>query len=222
MRTVVTWIFSGGEIQEEFAAAYCNTNRADWIIAVDGGLSFVDRIGLQPTHIVGDFDTVDAELLKRYQSDKRIVIREFQPEKDWTDGEIAVELALELRSMQIVMFGVLGSRIDHMLGNLHLLYVAEQKGASCEILDAYNRVRLLRSETLYTIEQKTQFGKYVSLIPFTDRVEGITLKGFRYPLNDFTMTRFSNPTRGISNEIAEESGSIWFSDGILVCVESRD
>ena len=60
--------------------------------------------------------------------------------------------------------------------------MAEQNGACCEILDAYNRVQLLRSNQYYRIEQKTQFGSYISLLPFTDRVEGITLTGFQYPL----------------------------------------
>lgn len=222
MGSVVTWIFSGGEIQDEFVAEYWKENQADQIIAVDGGLAALDRIGLRPTYIVGDFDTVDAGILEKYQSDTQIVVREFQPEKDLTDGQIAVELALKLCSTRIVLFGATGKRLDHLLGNLHLLYLAEQNGADCEILDIRNRVYLLRCKKTYYLKQKTQFGNYVSLVPFTDIVKGITLTGFKYPLTDFTMTRFSNPTLGISNEMVEEEGSIWFSDGILICVESRD
>lgn len=222
MGSVVTWIFSGGEIQDDFVASYCKRNSADQIIAVDGGLAVLGRIGLRPTYIVGDFDTVDAAILEKYRSDAQIVVREFQPEKDLTDGQIAVELALKLWSTQIVLFGATGKRLDHLLGNLHLLYLAEQNGASCEILDAQNRIGLLRCKKTYRLEQKTQFGTYVSLIPFTDVVKGITLTGFKYPLTDYTMTRFSDPTLGISNEVVEEYGSIWFSDGVLICVESRD
>lgn len=222
MGAVVTWIFSGGEIQDEFVEAYCKKNQADWIIAVDGGLAVLERLGLRPAYIVGDFDTVDAKVLEKYQSDGQVVVREYQPEKDLTDGQIAVELALKLCSTKVVLFGATGKRLDHLLGNLHLLYMAEQDGAVCEILDIRNRVRLLRGGNTYWVEQKTQFGKYVSLVPFTDVVKGITLTGFKYPLTDFTMTRFINPTLGISNEVVEGQGSIWFSDGILICVESRD
>lgn len=222
MGAVVTWIFSGGEIQDEFVEAYCKNNQVDWIIAVDGGLAVLERLGLRPAYIVGDFDTVDTKVLEKYQSDGQVVVREYQPEKDLTDGQIAVELALKLCSTKVVLFGATGKRLDHLLGNLHLLYMAERDGAVCEILDIRNRVRLLRGGNTYWVEQKTQFGKYVSLVPFTDVVKGITLTGFKYPLTDFTMTRFINPTLGISNEVVEERGSIWFSDGILICVESRD
>ena len=222
MKTVVTWIFAGGEIQEDFVADYAKENQADQIVAVDGGLAVVDRLGLCPTYIVGDFDTVSSELLKKYQLEKQVVVRKFQPKKDLTDGEIAVEVALELGSTKIVLFGTTGKRLDHLLGNLSLLYLAERDGASCEILDAYNRIRLLRCRQQYWIERGTQFGRYVSFLPFTDKVEGVTLTGFQYPLKDFTMTRFFNPTLGISNEIVEERGGIWFSEGILFCVESRD
>lgn len=222
METVVTWIFAGGEISYPFMETYIKKNRADRIIAVDGGLVAVNQLGICPTHIVGDFDTVDAELLKQYQLEKQIVIREFQPKKDLTDGQIAIELALELGSTKMVLFGATGKRLDHLLGNLYLLYMAEQDGACCEIVDAYNRVRLLRANQHYKIEKKTQFGRYISLLPFTDRVEGVTLIGFQYPLTDFTITRFFQPTLGISNEVVEESGDIWFSEGILICVESED
>ena len=222
MKTVVTWIFAGGEISYGFIETYIKKNQADRVIAVDGGLAVVNQLGICPTHIVGDFDTVDITLLEKYQSEKQIEIRKFQPKKDWTDGQIAIELALELGSTKITLFGATGKRLDHLLGNLHLLYMAEQGGACCEILDSYNRVRLLRANQHYRIEKKTQFGKYISLLPFTDQVEGITLVGFQYPLTDFTMTRFCNPTLGISNEVVEENGDIWFSDGILICVESSD
>ncbi len=88
MKTVVTWIFAGGEIQEDFVADYAKENQADQIVAVDGGLAVVDCLGLCPTYIVGDFDTVSSELLKKYQLEKQVVVRKFQPKKDLTDGEI--------------------------------------------------------------------------------------------------------------------------------------
>lgn len=222
MAAKVTWIFSGGEIQDEFVKDYCKKNRADQIIAVDGGLAVLDRIGLRPTYVVGDFDTIDAKVLEKYQSDAQIAVREFQPEKDLTDGQIAVELALQIGSTKILLFGATGKRLDHLLGNLHLLYLAEQQGVDCEILDMQNRVYLLRCGKTHYLERKMQFGTYLSFVPFTDVVKGITLCGFRYPLVDFTMTRFSNPTLGISNELVGEEGSIWFSEGVLICVESKD
>jgi len=219
MKEVVTWIFAGGEIQEDFLEHYLKTNRADTIIAADAGLAAVDQFQLPVQYLVGDFDSIHQKLLEKYLSNPKIQVRKFQPEKDLTDSQIAVELALEIGSTQIVLFGCTGNRLDHLLGNLHLLYMAEQKGVVCEMLDKYNRIRILKPGVDYILNQKTLFGKYVSLIPFTDRVEGLTLYGFRYPLTDFTLTRFENPTLGISNELAKEKGRIRFLKGELICIE---
>jgi len=42
--------------------------------------------------------------------------------KDQTDLELAVELALEKGARSITLVGGWGSRIDHALGNVELLY----------------------------------------------------------------------------------------------------
>lgn len=219
---MVAWIFAGGTIEETVVKSYKKEHKADFIIAVDSGLSVLDRFCLLPTHLVGDFDSVESDILRKYEKEKSVVIRRFQPEKDFTDSQIAVELALTLGCKKIVMFGATGSRIDHLFGNLQLLYTSWQKGAVCEIYDANNKIYLLESGKDYQIKKNTRYGKYFSFLPFTDKVCGITLTGFKYPLNEFTMTRFENPTLGISNELIEEVGNISFLEGMVLCIESKD
>ena len=89
-------IVSGGRIEEDFALRFLKNKRYDHIIAADGGLLFLQRHDILPSHIVGDFDSASAAVLEPYQGSETIVIRRFRPEKDWTDTEIAVEQALEL------------------------------------------------------------------------------------------------------------------------------
>lgn len=146
------------------------------------------------------------------------------PVKDDTDTEHALRLLLELGCKTVHMFGCTGSRLDHVLGNIQLLGYGLRAGAECEILDAHNRIRLIRQETL--LKRQEQFGTYVSLIPYTPQVTGLTLEGFAYPLKDFTMSCFyredAAPVSGISNEITGEQARISWKEGILVLVESRD
>ena len=71
-----------------------------------------------------------------------------------------------------------------------------------------------------TIKKGEQYGKYVSLLPLTTEVKGLTLEGFYYPLHKFTLTSYTSI--GISNEIVEEEARISFDEGVLVMIESKD
>jgi len=62
--------------------------------------------------------------------------------------------------------------------------------------------------------------KYLSLVPFSEKVTGVTLRGLKYLLSDFTMGGFNS--LGISNEIVDEEASIDFAEGQLLLIESKD
>ena len=109
---------------------------------------------------------------------------------------------------------------QHMLGNLHALYACLEKGIDASLVDTQNRIYLLdQGKTFY---RKTLWGKYVSFLPYTEEVTGITLTGFRYPLQDKTIRRGQEVGLCISNELAEDRAVLEFREGILICVESSD
>ena len=85
---------------------------------MDGGVAFCYRHGILPTRIVGDFDTLDPEILAWYRERTGVGIRVYDPVKDATDTQIAVELAMELGSSHITILGGTGTRLDHVLGNI--------------------------------------------------------------------------------------------------------
>lgn len=70
------------------------------------------------------------------------------------------------------------------------------------------------------LKQQEQYGNYVSLFPFTPQVRGLTLTGFKYPLNCYTLECYHS--LGVSNEIVEEKAEISFDQGVLLVVESKD
>lgn len=215
-----TVIVSGGNIQEDFALSFLKEVPWDKLIAADRGLEFLWGRGIMPTHIVGDFDSNDPTVLERYRGCPEIQIRTFNPVKDATDTQIAVELALELGSAKITILGGMGSRLDHTLGNVQTLALALEAGVECELLDEKNRVRLI--QTPLTIKREEQYGDYISLLPLTSVVKGVNLIGFKYPLTNHTFTSAGSAGFGVSNEILGEEGRIELSEGIFILIEARD
>ena len=217
MRTV---IISGGRIERDFALSFLENETFEQFIAVDNGLRFCYDNQIKPTWIVGDFDTAAPELVEYYQTQTDIPIRRFNPVKDSTDSQIAIELALELGSSEITLLGGTGTRMDHVLGNIQSLMLAKKKGVSCVILDEYNRIQLIDGET--RLKKSEQYGKYVSLLPLTTEVTGVDLTGFKFNLTGHTFPSTGSAGLGVSNEIIEDIAEIRVKSGIFVLIESRD
>lgn len=211
-------IVNGGSLTAEFLHAQYQAFAPDRVIAVDGALEYFFRTGLRVTHIVGDFDTVAPEILSAYR-DGEYVIEQHVPEKDETDSELAMELALSFAPEEILVLGATGRRLDHALANLQLLYVPFSAGVSCRIVDEYNEIRLIDAKNAFSADEGW---KYFSLLPFTEQVEGITLTGFKYPLTGHCMKRGVMPGFGVSNEIVQKQAVVDVKKGILFCIRSKD
>lgn len=213
-----TLIVTGGDINLEQLREYGEEYRKQNIIAVDKGLEKLSKLNITPTHVVGDFDSISKEILGQYQDNKQIIFHKYNPEKDNTDTDIAMKLAIGLKSDTITILGALGKRMDHSLANIHILKYALDAKIPCQIVDNYNRIYLIGDK--HTLYKNKTYGKYISLIPLTSRVEGITLKGFKYPLTNYSMP--IGLSLGISNEIIEKVASIEIRKGVLIVIESKD
>ena len=188
------------------------------IIAGDKGLEALYQLKIIPNHVVGDFDSVSPEILEFYKKQSQIIFHTFHAEKDNTDTDIALQLAIQLKSSKITMLGALGKRMDHALANIHILKDALEANIPCQILDEHNRIYLINTEK--TLEKEKVYGKYISLIPLTSTVKGLTLTGFKYPLNHYTLP--IGTSLGISNEMIEDRAHVKMEKGILIVVESKD
>ncbi len=213
-----TLIVTGGKLEKEFLLKTIKESEFETIIAVDNGLKILSEIKVNPQHIVGDFDTVKREILEKYKENKSIKIHEFNPIKDNTDTDIAIKLAIKLKSGEITIIGGIGTRIDHILGNIHVLKYALDSNIKCKIIDENNEIQLINKTTI--LKKKDITKKYISLIPLTEKVENINLKGFKYELKNGTLTIGSS--LGISNEISKEEAIIEFGNGILIMINSKD
>lgn len=213
-------ILSGGTLEEDFALRYLREYAPDLILAADRGLEFCSRHGIRPDLILGDFDSIDPEVLEACRQEGKIPIRRFQPEKDATDTAIALEAALELGAEEVCFLGATGTRLDHTLSNIYNLYLLWKRGLRGSIVDACNRITMPPEREIF-LRKKEQFGNYVSCFPFGREVRGLTLEGFRYPLREYTL-ELGDGGLSVSNEILAEEARITYREGILVLVESRD
>ncbi len=186
-----------------------NRAGADFIIACDYGLHHALTFGISPHLIIGDFDSYRGTL------PKGIPVRRHPPEKDDTDTMLAVKEALERGYRRIVIAGGLGGRIDHQLANLSAAAFAAERGAHCVLVDDQQQIFALRNGSC-----RISAGQWtnLSVFAFSDRAEGVTLKGVKYPLSDDVLTN-SFPL-GVSNSFAADTAEISVRQGILLIVLS--
>lgn len=213
-------LITGGNIDIQNLGDYIENSEVSKIIAVDGGLSILDKMRILPDYIVGDFDTISEEILSKYLDNQDIEIIRLIPEKDFTDTHTALEKAIELKPDEIVIFGGVGTRMDHSISNIQLLQCALYKGIKAYILDNNNKIYLINGYT--EIEKSKTYGNYISLIPLSEKVKGVTLKGFKYPLDNFDFDIRKSVTLGVSNEIVEDKAVIEIESGIFMVFESKD
>lgn len=211
-------VVSGGTVCDAFADRILEEIKPFAVIAADSGMEYFYRSGKKPDVIIGDFDSVKTEALSYFREQPDIEIRELVPEKDDTDTEAAIRLAISMGAEEITLLGATGSRLDHVLGNIELLGIGLQSGVPIYMCDENNRIRM--TDRGMKLRRDGQFGTYVSLIPYTEQIEHLTLTGFKYPLSDACLKGFCS--LGVSNEIVEEEAEIVFDGGILLVIEARD
>ncbi|BBH19911.1 thiamine pyrophosphokinase [Paenibacillus baekrokdamisoli] len=206
-------IFTGGHLNE-WALALIQPN--DYLIGADAGALFLITNGYKPDVSLGDFDSVTAEELEVIRSNSSETL-DFDPiDKDFTDTELAWQFALKKQPEEILLVGAIGTRFDHSLANVHLLRQAADQNILARIVDKHNCIRIVGNEMTLIRSSYT----YVSLLPLTATVAGITLKGFQYPLDEATLQ--IGQSLGISNKLSEDSASIRIREGLLLVIESMD
>ncbi len=217
-------IVSGGPVDLTFAAGFLKNRSYELVIAVDAGLDTCLKLGLTPDLAVGDFDTFGRERMEALKENGHFLSEVHEPRKDETDTELAVHSALKAGCTHADVLGATGGRLDHELSNIQLLYQGKRRGLSLELYDAKNRIYLLDGSDgcLKVYHREELYGPYISFLPLTEHVKGITLRGFLYPLEQKNISILENPGLCVSNELAESTGVMRFEKGILICVESRD
>ncbi|MBY0120742.1 thiamine diphosphokinase [Bacillus sp. S/N-304-OC-R1] len=211
-------ILAGGPIDLLPNLNICKQQDEIWV-GVDRGVFTLLTMGILPSIAFGDFDSVTSDEMSIIEEQIKEIQR-YKTEKDETDMELALNWAMEQKPDLIRIFGGTGGRLDHFFANVQLLVspILKDQTVHIEMMDNRNIV-FIKGPGHYSMNHNPQF-KYVSFIPITMEVKGLSLKGFKYPLQDEDIPLGS--TLCISNELINDSGNFSFSKGIIMVVRSND
>lgn len=187
--------------------------RSDISIAADKGLEVFYKYNIIPDIIMGDFDSVDKNILDYFKNIEKI---KFPSHKDETDSAIAIEKAIECGADEILFLGATGNRLDHLFANIGLLKFALEKGVKCNIIDKNNEIFMINKSTVLN---KSDY-KYFSLQSFSDCVRNLSIVNAKYTLNNYDLKMGDGIT--ISNEFLDKPVEVNFDSGTLIVFYSRD
>lgn len=213
-----TVIVAGGKKEPDILKSQIVERNSMLLIAADSGMEVFYQLGIAPDVIVGDFDSVRPDVVDYFRKNPQIIFKELNPIKDDTDTESAIRLAISMGAAEIVLLGATGSRLDHVLGNIELLAIGLKAGVPITMLDANNRICMIEKDT--RLSKKEQYGSYVSFIPYEKNGVEITLRGFKYPLEQYLLT--GGTSLCISNEIVADEAEVILKKGVLLMIESKD
>ena len=192
----------------EFDALIAPLGAEDYILAADGGLLHLEKLGLKPDGVIGDFDSLGfvptgAEV--------------FPVEKDDTDAMLAARKGLELGFRDFLFYGSMdGPRLDHTIANFQTLQFLADHGATGYLVGKDYIVTVIRSETIFF---PAAAAGILSLFCLGPDAKGITIRGLHYPLENGTLT--SGFPLGVSNHFTGQPASITVEEGSLLAMWDR-
>lgn len=204
------FIYTGGTVYAANITERPEEN--DLVIAADSGWNTAKALGAEPQILLGDFDSIGHENLPDGPE-----VYQVPAEKDLTDTQLAVEMALSRGAKELVIIGGLSGRLDHTLSNLAILEHLNEKKIHAVITDGQNRVRFVRNSG--ALIPRGGF-RYLGLIVADEVVKGVTVKGCKYPLDDAKLKKECQ--YAVSNEIEGNCALVEVRKGGLYIIESRD
>ena len=207
MHTIVA---AGGDSPHEMW--HETLGRADLVVAADSGLAHLYALRLRADVVVGDFDSVDPAHLERATAEGAHIERH-APDKDATDLELALAVALHAGTTELTVIGVGGGRIDHHLAGLAVL--ADPRWSTMRITALVGADRIHVVHDHITLTGPT--ASIVTLIAVGGPANGVTTTGLRWALHDASLSPTS--TLGVSNEIVDSPATVSLRDGTVFAIQ---
>ncbi len=187
----------------------------DVLLAADGGTRHALSLGLTPSIVVGDLDSLtEGDHLRLENAGTRLL--QHPPDKNETDLELALTFALGQGFAPIIIVAALGGRLDQTLASLALLTAPRLSAVDIRLDDGVEEAWFTRREA----QVQGASGDLLSLIPWGGEAGGVRTEGLRWPLEDETL--FPYQTRGISNEMLGETAIVQIRSGLLLLVHRRN
>lgn len=189
----------------------------EWLGVDRGALRLMEH-GIKPLVAIGDFDSISGDekaLVAKQLADIRVA----RPEKDDTDTQLALTIAMdEFDATEIFVYGATGGRIDHFLANVWT--VTEPRFATIvervRMVDNGNTLRFyLPGEHAIIKEAGKKYLAFMNLTP----VENLTLIDELYPLTNWSSVA---PKAWTSNEFTSDVNHFKFDSGIMLVMQCQD
>ena len=203
----IAYLFLNGELRgnKNFYLNFIENHKGD-IYCADGGANICYELDTIPKEIYGDLDSIKDEVKEFYQ-EKNVKFIKFQVEKDYTDSELVLN-KIQNKYDVIYCIAGLGGSIDHELTNINLL------------AQYNNLIFISEKEKIFKIDSNYKFNNMIntkiSFVIFSDEVKGLTLKGFKYNIENLDIKK--GEARCISNIILENEANLFIKSGSLLCI----
>ena len=197
-------IFCAGEFEKLSRPV----EKSDLVIAADGGLAHVKKLGLVPDIILGDFDSLG------YVPEGA----ELHPvEKDDTDSMLAIKKGLQLGCDTFYLYGALdGGRVDHTMANFQALQYLSERGARGYLVGLR---QIVTAVTDGSIRMPDSWEGYLSVFCMGSDATGVTIRGAKYEVENATLS--SGFPLGVSNQFIGKLAAVSAEKGTLLLIWDR-
>lgn len=175
--------------------------QAQFRLAADGAVNWLEPIGLEPDLVLGDLDSQE---LERFPQVKRLEVKD----QSQTDADKALVHIEEQGYTKILLFGALGGRADMSLYSLFLLL--RYRHLQLELRNGPERI--FRAERRAEIE--APIGARISFLPLGGTVSGLNLEGVQWLLKDASLD--PSGILSASNRVTESPVRLSYHEGDLL------
>lgn len=198
------WIFIGGEHPRQKDLEQFRP--PSLIIAADSGFAAALKAGCTPDYVVGDFDSMDLSFVKEKIPPERI--HQSPRDKDFSDTELALQLAQRLGAGSPLLIGGGGGRMDHMLAIVHIF---NQDYIPAYWISAYERIFLIEGRAI--LDEKK--GRTISFYPLEKAPKQVHSQGLVWELDKVA---WKNGEFSLSNRIKSSPVQIECSEGKILAM----
>lgn len=186
------------------------------VVAADSGVDSALSLGLHVDIVVGDLDSATPEGVAAAEAAGARIER-FPTAKDSTDLALALDVAgtLVVDGGEVVVLGVEGGRLDHLLaGVLALADVAHgHAGRRVRAHLGIATVHVLHGPGEVHVDAEP--GALLTIVPVGGDADGVWTQGLRYPLRKEQLA--AGTTRGVSN-VVEGDAAVGLEAGTVLVV----
>jgi thiamine pyrophosphokinase len=205
-------VFVGGNTPHQFVSPV--VHRCNTIVAADSGWRHALSVGVTPSVVLGDFDSITADELREVH-EANVPLIEYPSNKDLTDAEIALQYIVDSDATSLLLVSGGGDRFDHLLSLMHALCDRSLSGLRRCAIVGDTRIDIVTAS--HAISLSSDHGQIVSLVPISGDARGVSTTGLRWPLHagDLQTTK----SRGVSNVVMNETFSVSVLQGHLAVIQ---